>query len=279
MIDEIDNTLQGAFDAPSSNDFQADHLLGLGDVELPTSIDLNTTPSHDQARTRHCTSYGLTHIEEILNTLEHGHRITLDPEEQWNNQKENRGNPPYMEKEGDSLQNALNTFIKKGLVNKNNQETQVAVFMATGYAAIKKDVDTFKKSLVYAMPIYTGWKDHCFAIVGYRNDDQVFIAKNSFGPQWGKKGNGTFEISFNDISKLFTPYVIYDKKDLVHIYRDVTTASPYAAEIAWALQQGLMNGYGTAEDPTQRFFKPEQPITRAEFATVLQRLVQKYNLK
>lgn len=271
-FEEIQNA-PGAFDVPDVNDFQAEHLFGV-DVDMPDSMMLNPTPCHNQGKSWHCTAYALTHAEEIQNTLEHGQTIQLDPEEQWANQKANRGNPAYMETEGDSLQNALQVFIKKGLVNKNNPNVAVPVFQATGYAAIKKTADDIKHWIASGFPVYTGWNIHCFVIVGYNNGTQLFTAKNSFGSKWGKKGDGTFEISYSDVSKLFTPYILYDKKDLAMIFKDVSTASPQAEDIKFVLEKGLMRGYGAEEDPKQRLFRPNQPITRAEMATVLRRLYE-----
>lgn len=271
-LEEIQD-LPGAFDVPDENDFQAEHIFGV-DVDMPDSIVLNAVPSHNQGNSWHCTSYGLTHIEEILNTLEHGQTVELDPEEQWANQKANRGNKASMEKEGDSLQNALQVFIEKGLVNKKNPNIAVQVFKATGYAAIKKTLADYKHWLASGFPVFTGWNRHCFAIIGYNDKEQFLIAKNSYGPKWGKNGDGTFHIPYTDIFKLFTGYILYDKTDLVMIFKDVSTTSPQAEDIKFVLEKGLMRGYGIEEDPKQRFFRPNQPITRAELATVIRRLYE-----
>lgn len=279
-LEEIQDQ-NGAFDVPDVNDLKLEHLFGAVGIEtaLPDSVLLNPTPSHNQGKSWHCTSYALTHIEEILNTLEHHQSVELDPEEQWANQKANRGNAPQMETEGDSLQHALQVFMQKGLVNKKNPNIAIPIFQATGYATIKKTVDEYKKMLALGMPVFTGWNKHCFAIVGYNNKTQMLTAKNSYGSKWGKKGDGTFDISYNDISKLFTGYVIYDRKDLQMIFRDVSTASPQAEAIQWVLDQGLLRGYGNSENSKERFYRPDQPITRAEMAVVLKRLVETYQLK
>ena len=85
MLDEV-QAMKGAFDIPDIKDFIATHIFGDAVVALPVSVNLNDVPSHNQSGTYHCTSYGLTHIVEILNTLEHKEKIDLDPEEQWGHQ-------------------------------------------------------------------------------------------------------------------------------------------------------------------------------------------------
>lgn len=265
---------EGAFDAPGTNDFSADQLFGAEPVEknLPASINLNNVPSHNQGRSMHCTAYGLTHIEEILNTIEHSQDISLDPEEQWGNQKARHGGLESMEQEGDSLQNALQTLVEKGLTNHKNPGVSVPLFKANGYAFVKKTVEDYKRWLASGMPIFTGWGNHCFAIVGYDDQKQVLIAKNSYGPIWGKKSDGTFDVPYAQINKLFTGYIVFDKADFEMIFKDVSLKSAQADSIKWALEVGLFRGYGEDADPKKRFFRPEQPITRAETAVVMKRL-------
>ena len=118
MLDEVKGQ-KGAGDCPDERDHLAAHLFGEADIELPVSVDLNNVPSHNQGKTMHCTSYALSHCVEILNTLEHALVAKVDPEEQWANQVYRRGSPVYMEKEGASLQNALETLREKGLNNKS----------------------------------------------------------------------------------------------------------------------------------------------------------------
>ena len=277
-FDEIKD-MEGAFDVPDTRDYDAVEVLGEPDIgkEYPSSLNLNYTPSHNQARTMHCTAYGITHVEEILNTIEHSQKVSLDPEEQWANQAANRGLPASIGG-GDSLQNALQTLRKKGLVNKDTSKVPVQVFTIDGYAKIDKSVDGYKKWLVAGYPVYTGWKTHCFAIIGY--DDTAnggagaLIAKNSYGPNWGKNSDGTFNIAYNEIPQLFTGYIVYDTKDLEMVFRDVSEKAPHVDGIRYVLEKGIMKGYDheNIENPAERFFKPNQPVTRAELATIIHRL-------
>lgn len=273
MLEEVAH-FQGAQDVPDPNDFRAEHILGAPITEpfpLPPFVNLNITPSHNQGKTWHCTAYGLCHIHEIMNTKEHGQTVKMDPEEQWVNQCVARGVPSTIEG-GDSLQNAVKTLAKNGLKNSNNPNIPLAKFEITGYAFVDKNVENYKKWMAQGFPIYTGWKEHCFALVGYDDAKAVFIAKNSYGPTWGLKGDGTFEISYSDILKLFSGYIVYDKKDLQMIFKDVSTKSPNALSIQFALDKKLMMGYGSEPLTQDRLFRPDQPMTRAEMAVVLERL-------
>ena len=271
MLDEIKD-LKGAIDNPDSRDYVATHLLGEPEMELPASVNLDVVPSHNQGSSMHCTSYALVHVVEILNTLEHNMAALADPEEQWANQKYNRGGSERMEKEGDSLQNAMQAYMQYGLSNKA-LALKIDKYRPDGYARVEKTKESLKKWLVRGFPIFTGSINHAFALIGYNDVDQVFIAKNSYGPKYGRKKDGTFNVDYAEVvSKLFTPYIIYDKKDIPLIFRDVSENSPMAADIKFCLEKGLMQGYGTDPDPAKRFFKPDQPITRAELASVAAKL-------
>jgi len=253
---------KGAIDLPDNRDFLAEHLFGDPQIEIPSSIDLSVVPSHKQGTTWHCTAYALTHAVEILNTLECDMQATCDPEEQWANQKYDKGNPDYMEKEGDSLQHALQVLLQKGLTNKT-PAIPITTFKIDSYARIDKTVDSFRKYLTLKFPIYTGSGQHCYLITGFSDSKKLFYAKNSLKTD-------PLEISYNDIAKLFTPYIIYDKKDLIMIFKDVSENSAYAEAIKFCLEKGYMKGYG---DPkiaaNQRTFLPDKPLTRAEMAQIL----------
>lgn len=273
-MDEVKN-FRGAVDIPDSRDFSALHLLGDPDIEIPPYTNLDKVPSHNQGRSMHCTAYALTHVMEILNTLEHNLQALADPEEQWANQATVRGMLDRMELEGDSLQNALQTLIKFGLYNKNTQ-IGLEKFKADGYARIGNTVDDMRKWLATGFPIYTGSGNHCYLITGHEDATREFRAKNSYGPTWGSYKDGSFRIGFDEIGKLFTRYIVYDHKDLKMIYKDVAENSPHAEGIKFNLELGLMRGYGAQEDAKDRLFMPNQPVSRAEQATMNMRMWQKW---
>ncbi len=267
MIEEVQG-LVGAIDLPDQRDYAAEHIFGAPQVELPTSVNMNNVPSHNQGKSWHCTAYALTHIVEILNTIEHTMRVMADPEEQWANQKFERGGAESMEKEGDSLQNALRTLVKYGL---NNKTPAVAVqkFQITNYAFVENKIETVKAWLAKNMPIYTGAGNHCFALVGYHDGTQSFIAKNSYGPDYGKNHDGTFEVPYSKFGNLFTKYIIYDKSEVPMLFKDVSENSPMAEAIKYVRDNKIMLGYGSSDNALDRLFMPEKPVTRAELAQVL----------
>lgn len=270
----------GAFDIPDDRDYLAIHVLGDNAAELPKSVNLDNTPSHNQGKTWACTAFALAHVVEGANTDEFKMFAMVDPNEQWANQKFNAGpvRAATMDSEGDSLQNALYTYIKNGLYNKN-PDIHVEKFKGTGYAKIENLTSDIKKWLSQGYRIYTGSGNHCFCLVGYNDDDKVFIAKNSYGIKWGKKKNGTFDIPYDDVGKLFTKYIIYDKKDIPMIFKDVSENSPMAKNIKRMLDLGIMRGYGVSENPMERSFMPNQPVTRAELAEVIGNFIDKFGFQ
>jgi hypothetical protein len=273
VIKDFEDTFKaaGTEDLPESTDYVASHLLGEGLTPELDRVDLRFPQMviHHQGKTMHCTAYGLTHCVEILNSLEHQLVCQADPEEQWINQCSNR-NVAASVGGGDSLQNALKSYMRYGLTNKS-QPPSVEKFYGTGYARVENTVADMEKWLARGFPIYTGSGNHCYAIIGYDRKKQVFIALNSYGPKGGTNKDGTFDVKYSDFSKLFSKYIIYDKQDVRMIFRDVSEKSPYAGPIEWCLKQGIMKGYDPENnpDPANRFFKPDQPVTRAELAQVI----------
>jgi hypothetical protein len=173
-----------------------------------------------------------------------------------------------MEKEGTSLQVALNAFLKFGLYNKNSM-IPVEKFKITGYAKIADDLTTIKTWLAKGYPLYSGSGNHCFAIVGYSDALHELIAKNSYGPTWGVNGDGTFGVDYSEVGNLFSKYILYNVIDTPMIFQDVSESSPMARNIKWCLDKKYIYGYGTSDNPLERLFMPEKPITRAEVAQII----------
>jgi hypothetical protein len=278
-MDDFENTFledTGAVDIPSENDFIASHVLGAPSVELPAEVNLNLLDhTHNQGKTMHCTAYGLTHCLEILNTLEHNLSVLCDPIEQWANQVYISGKEQaqIMEKEGCSLQIALRALFKYGL---NNKTTTIPVekFTIEGYARIENTLADIKRWLAMGYPVYSGSGRHCYAIVGYSDTKEELIALNSYGRP-NIKTKGEFRIPYSKIDTLFSKYILYDKKDLIMIFKDVSESSPFAEDIKAVRDLKLINGYGTGDDPLEKYFRPENPVTRAELAAVVNRLYKK----
>jgi hypothetical protein len=165
-----------------------------------------------------------------------------------------------------------------GLYNKNSQ-IPLDKYTATSYLKIGDTLEDIQKYLAMGFVIYTGAVQHCFILTGYDNSKNVLIAKNSLGPDWGPYGNGRFDIDYTDIGTLFSKYIIYNRQPMNMIFKDVSTLSPMAANIKRMRDLGLMRGFGTSDDPLQRLFMPEKPITRAEAAELMGNLIDKFGLK
>ena len=308
-------------DFPDIRDYFAEHILGRytgGSDSLPQTYSLADKISavHNQEFSLKCTAYSLTHIFEIMNTIDTSAKLIFNPDEQWNNQKET-GASDYS---GDYLQNALKTLQKKGLryVDSNNN---VKIYTIDGYAQINKTIKDYKEWLYRGYPIYTGaiindimdkncklkgnldynffnsenQYGHCFCIIGYDDVNKRFICLNSYGKSYANQG--MFYLSYSDVNRLFTSYIIYDTKDgkieskeqgnmqnnmqVMEqdnnnriIFADVTDKSPYYNEIKKVNDLGLMVGY---LDDDKVLFKPNQPITRGEMAVIISRLIDKFN--
>ena len=276
----------GALDRPDPRDYWASHILGVEEIELPDKVKM-WTKADDQDNSVKCTCYSSYHVAQILNEIEHRKEIDGLPDKGWELQKKLG---TYSSK-GDYVQTALNSIVKNGFHSTDKifkiegyariQANDVKYWLAQGYPVVTSAPVTktnFKKAK------YEGtWSGldgdrvtgHAFALIGYE-DDYVW-ALNSYGDNWGYFHDGTFKILLKDLTQLGSCYIIYDTKDVEYIFRDVTTESPFAKEIKWGLENELMKGYDSENlPPEDRFFKPENPLTRAEFIAVLNRFYNKY---
>jgi hypothetical protein len=192
----------------------------------------------------------------------------------WANELYDQGGNPEMEKHGTSLQVALNALLKHGLTNKS-PDVHVDTFKINGYAVIEKSLPSIMRWLARGFPVYTGANGHCFALVGYDTETKEILWKNSYGDNTPSRGAlGIDTIPFAQIDKLFSLYILYTKADMDMIFKDVSVESPNAESIKWARDNKIMTGYGTGDDYLTKFFKPEQNLTRAEFAVVAKRLYE-----
>lgn len=289
----MEENYEGLLFRDDERDFQSSHILGdLGSVK--EEVDLGKyVDAHNQGGTMHCTAYGLTHVMEILNSIEHEIGIRLDPEEQWANQLVDPGTAK--ESYGDYFISALKSLAKFGLTEKHSNVVD-GKFTIDSYAAVYPNIITMKKHLSAGLPIYTGcvsmkttWSTakttgylppfngrpsggHAFALVGYKDD--YFICKNSYGSTWGKWGDGTFRIRFADMPDLSGKYIVFDSKDIPMIFRDVSENSPFAPSIKKALDKGIFKGYDSENiaDPKDRLFMPDKGVSRAELSALFDRL-------
>lgn len=261
----------GAFDAPSDQDYIATHILGAVTApDMPSEVNLNSLDhTHSQGKSMHCTAYGITHAKEIQETLQYHISALCDPEEQWANQVYSQGQAyaAAMEKEGTSLQVALQALLKYGL---NNKTTAIKVdkFRIVGYSKIENTLADIKKWLALGFAIYTGSGAHCYCLCGYDDATSELIALNSYGRS-ASRPRGEFRIPYSKIDTLFSKYILHDAQDIMMIFQDVSEKSPMAEAIKYCRDKKIMVGYGTDSDPLQRLFQPEKPVTRAEMAQII----------
>jgi hypothetical protein len=280
MDKKSDGTNKGAWDEPSDRDYEYEHLFGATEaIDPPAYVNLNEVleHTHNQGKTWHCTAYAAIHAMEILNSIEWGEDILCDPEKQWKAQMNRRGNPAAMEWEGDSLQNSLGALQDNGAKDIDGKPRKE--YTITGYAKIKDTVADMKNVLFCGSPIFSGRGNHCFVICGYDNVAEEWICLNSYG-RTKAKPTGEFRVPYAETDSFFTKYILFDTKDLMKIFKDVTDLSPMAVEIKWARDNGIVQGYGDpATKVEDREFRPAQPIRRDEMVSLLYKFFTFINKK
>lgn len=96
---------------------------------------------------------------------------------------------------------------------------------------------------------------------------------NSWGSEWGDSGCGYLDTDINTFKEAFA---IVDNVNEVKAklrFTDVPDDAWYAENVIKAVELGLMNGTGN------NTFAPNEPVTRAQLATVLVRFAEKYGVK
>lgn len=271
-LEPSDSVPTGALDRPDERDYSAEHILGGEDIDIPENILLKLDEGN-QGGSVMCTTFSAYHAAQIANEYEHKTQLTPNFIKGWSLQGEFGTRIP----QGDYVQTALKSIVKNGFHTLSGKyeikgyarikKSEIDYWLARGYAIVTSALTTktnFRKARETGI---WGGNDgdkvggHAFILAG--RSPGFKIASNSYGEDWGKYNNGTFKIADKDVSELGSCYIIHDKEDLDYIYKDVTTASEHAEAIAWAKEEGLMNGY---EDGR---FGPNDPLTRAQFAEVM----------
>lgn len=130
--------------------------------------------------------------------------------------------------------------------------------------AIKEAIYNRKYGLLAASTDYFG-EGHCIMLIGWDDKNDRYIFKNSWGEKWS--GDGIGEIPKREVNYI---YVITDE-ELELPFTDVKTDEWYFGDVKNVYLGNLMNGISDTE------FGPLNNITRAEFATLLGRLVKMVN--
>lgn len=129
--------------------------------------------------------------------------------------------------------------------------------------AIKEALMKYRVPLVAVAPKKFG-ESHCICIVGWNDKTGSWKIKNSWGATYGKNGIG--EIKKDEINS--EVYLLMDE-EIKMPFTDVNEDDWFYSSVKHVFMSDLMNGR------TETEFKPNEAITRAEFATVVGRLMEK----
>lgn len=205
----------GGRDEPDERDYVYEEVFGAAEVvdkvKFPKEVLIVQDQSKDSKTRMACTRFWLTHIHNAQQIIEHWPSYTqLLAKTVWEEYlKEN----PRAEKEGATLQSALNQFKRMWLIE--------------GYAKCITD-EARKQAIDRWQPLFTGslygdwlyvrdkkeYRDrtdgrevgHMFGIFWY--NDIGWIALNSFWPN-----NWYFTIPYAYTSSLYSTYAIIDKDE------------------------------------------------------------------
>lgn len=130
--------------------------------------------------------------------------------------------------------------------------------------AIKEAIYNRQHGLLAVSVNYFG-ESHCIMLIGWDDKNDRYIFKNSWGEKWSGDGIGEIPKQYIDFV-----YVITDE-ELGLPFTDVKTDEWYFGDVKNVYLGNLMNGISDTE------FGPLNNITRAEFATLLGRLVNLTN--
>lgn len=147
----------------------------------------------------------------------------------------------------------INSYVKISYADKQKRDL-----------AVKEALYNRKYGLVAVSD--SGFNEsHCIMLIGWDDEKDKYIFKNSWGKTWNSDGLG--EIGKNKINEI---YLVTDEVlDLP--FKDVSNKAWYYGDVKNVYLGNLMSGVSTTE------FKPNNNITRAEVATLLGRIVDLIN--
>lgn len=271
----------GVVELDDPRDYFASHILGAipGDYQYPNKVRLDFDEGNQGADPRTkvaCTCYSANHAAQYANELEH--QVSIDPDffTSWDKQ----GEYGTRTANGDYVLTALKNIRDNGLITEEGkvfpiegfariERHELKYYLAEGFVVITS-ADTTATNFKNAKSTgYWTGKDgvrvggHAFVLTGYEAGGEEVVASNSYGKSWGYFKDGTFRIKEAQLNDLGSMYVLFDKKDLDYLFKDVTNESWAFEALKWAKENGVVNGYGDGS------FRPNQPITRAEMVQVL----------
>lgn len=132
---------------------------------------------------------------------------------------------------------------------------------------IKDALTKYKYGLVAVSQKYFLGGSHCIMITGWDDEKDKYEFKNSWGEDYGK--DGFSYIPKEQINEVYLP--LFD--DLVLPFTDVKETDWYYKPIKNMYFTGLLKG------KTDTTFEPNAPITRAEVATIMERIMSRIDNK
>ena len=127
--------------------------------------------------------------------------------------------------------------------------------------AIKDALMKYKRGLVCVARDYFK-ESHCILLTGWNDKKGTYKFKNSWGESYGDKGFG--EIPKKEVGICYLPLF----EEVTMPFKDVTPDKWFYNDVKSVYSSGLMKG--VSEDA----FEPDKPITRAEMATLLNRITK-----
>lgn len=266
---------------------------GASETELPSSFILpdDRIPTvRDQGDTNSCVGHAIAETMGVLYGMEFGKERLLSPWYIYGNDECRNG---YMGI-GLFLNDAVDGVRKCGtvpiedfdvhkeppeIISEVKKRPELAEkakpYRIEGYMQIPKYAmkDKFISSLkqalyVYQTPIvigstkYFSGGGHCIVLIGWNESDD-FVFLNSYGASY--KDNGRHHIPAAYIDQA---YVLFD--DIMTLpFSDVKENEWYYKDVKTAYFSGVINGTSSSA------FEPDIPITRAEAAAIVLRVLQK----
>ena len=140
-------------------------------------------------------------------------------------------------------------------------------YCISGFVRLGKEIDVkdaltkYRYGLVGISNDYFG-ESHCIEITGWNDKNEKYKFKNSWGKKYGDEGFG--EISKDEVNHIYLPLL----DDILLPFADVKEDDWYFKYVKHMYFNGYMKGTSDAA------FEPDKPMTRAEVATLLYRVLK-----
>ena len=238
--------------------------LAWGDVELPKSVILETWYHQNQRAdwwNMWCTHYSRAEASNYLTWKRLQGSYLCETSQTLDKLK------------GDYTKNPIDRIRKDWIIS---WYAQVKTLLAIKHSlANKRPIATWSNKINWAetklswTAVIWTWSWHRFHIIGYDDDKQVLICKNSYWPDYMIKGN--FYIKYEDLWCLHnTKLSLIENKTLIDNYKQkiMNDIKLESAKLFIAREWKYTN-----------WERPQDNITREEMWAILERVLQNNTLK